>query len=90
MLLPFGDSNRGEQIVRSYKTISVEGRFKVDNLMSPTPKTTPVPMVRAVIDSDFVCNLTAARTLDDLAELDDSAFELSDDRSRRETRQTRI
>jgi hypothetical protein len=35
MLLPFGDSNRVEQIVGSYKTISVEGRFKVDNPDGP-------------------------------------------------------
>jgi hypothetical protein len=90
LLLPFGDSDRVEQIVGSYKTISVEGRFKVDNLMGPTPKTTPVPMVRAVIDSDFVCNPTAGRTSDDLAEPDDSAFERSGGRSRRETRQTKF
>lgn len=43
LLLPFGDTDRVEHIVGSYKTISVEGRFKVDNLLGPKPKTTPTP-----------------------------------------------
>jgi hypothetical protein len=54
LLLPFGRADHVEQIIGSYKTISVEGRFKVDSLMGPKPKTLPVPVVRAVIDSDFV------------------------------------
>jgi hypothetical protein len=54
LLLPFGRTDHVEQIVGSYKTISIEGRFKVDDLMGLAPKTLPVPVVRAVIDSDFV------------------------------------
>lgn len=81
LLLPFGDTNRVGQIVGSYKTISVEGRFKIDSLLGPKPKTTPVPMVRAVIDSDFVCDPAEGLASDDLAELDDSVFERSEDRS---------
>lgn len=81
LLLPFGDANRVEQIVGSYKTISVEGRFKVDSLLGPKPKTTPVPIARAVIDTDVVCNPTEGRTSDDPAELDDSVFERGRDRS---------
>ncbi len=54
LLLPFGRADHVEQIVGSYKTISIEGRFKVDGLMGPRPKTLPVPVVRAVIDSNFI------------------------------------
>jgi hypothetical protein len=69
LLLPFGGSDRVERIVGSYKTISVEGRFKVENLLGPKPKATPVPVVRAVIDLDFVRNPTEGPAPDDLAEL---------------------
>lgn len=58
-----------ERIVGSYKTISVEGRFKVQNLLGPKPKTMPVPVVRAVIDLDVVRGPTEGPTSDDLAEL---------------------
>lgn len=81
LLLPFGVTDRVEQIVGSYKTISVEGRFKVNSLLGPKPKTTPIPMVRAVIDSDFVRNPAEDRTSDDLTELDDSVLERGRDRS---------
>jgi hypothetical protein len=69
LLLPFGGSDRVERIVGSYKTISVEGRFKVENLLGPKPKATPVPVVRAVIDLDFVRNPTEGPASDDLTEL---------------------
>lgn len=69
LLLPFGETDRVERIVGSYKTISVEGRFKVENLLGPKPKTMPVPVVRAVIDLDVVRGPTEGPTSDDLAEL---------------------
>jgi hypothetical protein len=69
LLLPFGGSDRVERIVGSYKTISVEGRFKVENLLGPKPKTMPVPVVRAVIDIDFIRSPTEGPTSVDLAEL---------------------
>jgi hypothetical protein len=53
-LLPFGREGRVEQIVGSYKTISIEGAFKINNLMGLRPKATPEILVRAIIDRDFV------------------------------------
>jgi hypothetical protein len=70
LLLPFGSADEVEQIVGSYKTISVEGRFKVDNLMGLKLKTPPVPFLRAVIDTDFVRGPAKSRRSDDLVELD--------------------
>jgi hypothetical protein len=81
LLLPFGSTDHVEQIVGSYKTISVEGRFKVESLMGPKPKTMPVPVFRAVIDSDFVQSPTKDLTPDDLADLDYGVFEQRKDRS---------
>lgn len=69
LLLPFGGTDHVEQIVGSYKTISVEGRFKVDNLLVPKPKIMPVPVVRAVIDSEFVRGPIEGRGSDELLEL---------------------
>jgi hypothetical protein len=70
LLLPFGNTDHVEHIVGSYKTISIEGRFKVDNLMGLKSKPLPVPFLRAVIDTDFVRNPAIDHTSDDLVELD--------------------
>jgi hypothetical protein len=70
LLLPFGSSGHVKQIVGSYKTISIEGRFKVDNLMGLKPKALPVPLLRAVIDADSVRGPAKGYTPDDLVELD--------------------
>jgi hypothetical protein len=68
LLLPFGSADRVEQIVGSYKAISIEGRFKISNLMGLTPKTAPVSVVKAVIDLDFV-RAAGHRASDDVIEL---------------------
>lgn len=49
LLLPFG-SDRVEQIVGSYKSISIEGAFRLANLMGPNARCAPVRVVNAVID----------------------------------------
>ena len=54
LLLPFGSADAVEQIVGSYKAISIEGGFKINNLMGIRPKTAPVSVINAVIDLDFV------------------------------------
>ena len=54
LLLPFGSADAVEQIVGSYKSISIEGGFKVNNLMGLRPKAVPVILVRAIIDRDLV------------------------------------
>ena len=54
LLLPFGSAGKVEQIVGSFKAISIEGGFKVNNLMGIRSKATPVSVIKAVIDHDFV------------------------------------
>ena len=56
LLLPFGRGDTVEQIVGTYKSISIEGGFKINNLMGLRPKAVPVILVRAIIDRDFVPN----------------------------------
>ena len=42
-----------EQIVGSYKAISIEGGFKINNLMGIRSRATPVSVINAVIDLDL-------------------------------------
>jgi hypothetical protein len=67
LLLPFGRGDAVEQIVGSYKSISIEGGFKINNLMGLRPKSVPVILVRAIIDRDFVPNRVSS---DEVVELD--------------------
>ena len=69
LLLPFGSADAVEQIVGSYKSISIEGGFKINNLMGVTAKATPVSVVHAVIDLDFVRGSGGRRASDDVIEL---------------------
>jgi hypothetical protein len=69
LLLPFGKADAVEQIIGSYKSISIEGNFKIDNLMGVKPRTTPVSVVNAVIDLDFVRGSGGRRASDDVIEL---------------------
>jgi hypothetical protein len=70
LLLPFGSSDAVEQIVGSYKSISIEGGFKIKNLMGLRPKAMPVIVVRAIIDRDFVPNPASRHPSADVIELD--------------------
>ncbi len=69
LLLPFGSGDAVEQVVGSYKAISIDGGFKVDNLMAMKPLRVPVSIVSAVIDLDFVPADSGARA-DEVVELD--------------------
>ncbi|MGH6644154.1 MAG: hypothetical protein ACRED3_15820 [Bradyrhizobium sp.] len=73
LLLPFGRGDAVEQIVGSYKSISIEGGFKISNLMGLRPKSVPVIQVRAIIDRDFVPSRVSP---DDGTELDHAVVEL--------------
>ncbi len=53
LLLPFGPADRVEQIVGSYKAISFDGGFKVNNLMGIRPHSLPVVAINAVIDQEI-------------------------------------
>ena len=54
LLLPFGEAGAVQQIIGSYKAISIEGGFQVNNLMGIRPKAVPLSVVNAVIDLDAV------------------------------------
>jgi hypothetical protein len=69
LLLPFGSAGNVEQIIGSYKAISIDGGFKITNLMGIRPKAVPVIMVRAVIDRDIVRSSVHTRASEDIVEL---------------------
>jgi hypothetical protein len=69
MLLPFGTADAVEQIVGSYKSISIDGNFKINNLMGVDSKTPPISVINAVIDLDFVGDPRGRRASDDVIEL---------------------
>ena len=70
LLLPFGSADKVEQIIGSYKAISIEGGFKINNLMGIRSRATPVSVINAVIDRDFVAAPADHRASDDIVELD--------------------
>jgi hypothetical protein len=53
LLLPFRSADAVKQIAGSYKSIGIEGGFKVGNLMGVRPKTTHVSVINAVINQEF-------------------------------------
>ena len=69
LLLPFGTAGKVEQIVGSFKAISIEGGFKISNLMGIRAPAVPVSVVRAVIDHDFVPVAGLHHASDDVIEL---------------------
>jgi hypothetical protein len=69
LLLPFGRAGDVEQIVGSYKAISIEGGFKITNLMGVKAKAIPVSVINAVIDLDFVREPAEQHASDDVVEL---------------------
>lgn len=69
LLLPFGSADHVEQIVGSYKAISVEGGFRINNLMGVKPKTPPVSIMRAVIELNLDRGPDRRGAADDVVEL---------------------
>ena len=69
LLLPFGSGADVEQIIGSYKAISIEGGFKINDLMGIRSKATPVSVVNAIIDRDLIRAPAGARASDDIIEL---------------------
>jgi hypothetical protein len=68
LLLPFGRAERVEQIIGSYKAISIEGGFKVDSLMGVAAASAPIRQVSTVIDRELVRRPPGVRIADDIAE----------------------
>src|SRR4051794_23348534 len=69
LLLPFGFSERVEQIIGLFKAISVEGGFKVTDLMALQSKRIPVRVIDAVIDREIAAAPATRRAADDIVEL---------------------
>jgi hypothetical protein len=70
LLLPFGGAERVEQIIGSYKAISIEGGFRVENLMGLRADTSPVRLVSAVIDLELARRPAGVRIADDIVAAD--------------------
>ena len=70
LLLPFGSAGHVEQIVGSYKAISIENGFKIRNLMGIKSKAIPVCVINTVIDLDFVRRPADQHASDNVVELD--------------------
>lgn len=70
LLLPFGSADAVEQIVGSYKAISLEGGFKVNNLLGIRPMPAPTRVFNAVIDLELARRPAGIRTSDDIVEVD--------------------
>jgi hypothetical protein len=66
LLLPFSNGIAVDHIVGSYKAISIEGGFKIRDLMSIRADKEPVCVTRAVIDRDTVRSQAGLRIADDL------------------------
>jgi hypothetical protein len=69
LLLPFGFADRVEQMVGSFKAISIEGGFKVNNLMGLQAKSVPIILVHAVVDLAMAPTTAARRVADDVVEI---------------------
>ena len=70
LLMPFGSGEAVQQIIGSFKSISIEGGFKISNLMGLRPKAEPVILVRAIIDRAFVPASAGPHSADEIIELD--------------------
>jgi hypothetical protein len=69
LLLPFGSVGAAEQIVGSYKAISIEGGFKIRDLMGVSSKPVPENIISAVIDQSMSVNTSRHAAAHDLIEL---------------------
>jgi hypothetical protein len=70
LLMPFGDGEAVQQIVGSFKSISIEGGFKISNLMGLKLKAEPAILVSAIIDRAFVPVSAGSRSADEVVDLD--------------------
>jgi hypothetical protein len=70
LLMPFGEGEAVQQIIGSFKSISIEGGFKVSNLLGLRPKAKPVILVRAIIDRAFVPAQAGQHSADEIVDLD--------------------
>ena len=70
LLMPFGEGEAVQQIIGSFKSISIEGGFKISNLLGLRPKAEPVILARAIIDRAFKPAQSGRHSSDEIIELD--------------------
>ena len=70
LLMPFGEGEAVQQIIGSFKSISIEGGFQISNLMGLRPKAEPVILVRAIIDRTFVSAQAGSYSAAEIIDLD--------------------
>ena len=70
LLLPFGSADAVERIVGSYKAISIDGGFKIRDLMGVSSKPIPESIVKAVIERSIAPSSSRHAAADGLVELD--------------------
>jgi hypothetical protein len=70
LLLPFARAEAVEQIVGSYKAISIDGGFKIRDLIGVSSKPVPENVINAVIDQNISVTMPRHAAADDLVELD--------------------
>ena len=70
LLMPFGSAEAVQQIIGSFKSISIEGGFKISNLLGLRPKAEPVILARAIIDRAFKPAQSGRHSSDEIIELD--------------------
>ena len=68
--MPFGSGEAVQQIVGSFKSISIEGGFKISNLMGLRPKAEPAILFRAIIDRAFVPAQAGPHSSSEVIDLD--------------------
>ena len=68
LLLPFGAGDTVEKIIGSYKAISIDGGFKVENLMGLRADSQPVRLLNAVVDQELGRRPPGVRIADDIVE----------------------
>ncbi len=68
LLLPFGFGDRVDQIIGLLKAISVEGGFKITNLMGLHSRNVPVRVIDAIIDREISAAPAGGRAADDVVE----------------------
>jgi len=69
LLLPFGVADAVERIVGSYKAISIEGGFKIRDLMGVSSKPVPQNIINAVIDRNMSISRSHHAAAHDLIEM---------------------
>jgi hypothetical protein len=72
LLLPFGRGSAVDHIVGSYKAISIEGGFKVSNLLGLRSMAEPARIVSAIIDREIARRPANVRAADDIVIIDAS------------------